>query len=140
MPSAFSYLRFSTPKQAEGDSIRRQTELTAAWCARNKVQLDTSLSLRDEGVSAYRGKHRDNPLWDSARGGAARDRRGRRGGGAPDRVAGERARRHGHREATERREGADTGPQEDPFFFSQLVDPRDLHPSHLAGDRGRVRP
>jgi DNA invertase Pin-like site-specific DNA recombinase len=61
MAIAYSYLRFSSPEQAKGDSIRRQTEATAAWCQRHKVQLDTSLSLRDEGVSAFRGKHRTNP-------------------------------------------------------------------------------
>ena len=60
MPLAYSYLRFSTVEQAKGDSIRRQTEATAAWCNRNKITLDTSISLRDEGVSAYRGKHREN--------------------------------------------------------------------------------
>jgi DNA invertase Pin-like site-specific DNA recombinase len=61
MSLAFSYLRFSSPQQAKGDSIRRQTEATADWCERHGVALDTSLSLRDEGVSAFRGKHRENP-------------------------------------------------------------------------------
>ncbi len=61
MPLAFSYLRFSSPEQAKGDSIRRQTEATAEWCQRNGAQLDTALSLRDEGVSAFRGKNRENP-------------------------------------------------------------------------------
>lgn len=61
MPLAFSYLRFSSPQQAAGDSVRRQTAAAIDWCRRNKIELDTSLSLRDEGVSAYRGKHRENP-------------------------------------------------------------------------------
>src|SRR5262245_34106923 len=61
MPFAYSYLRFSSPQQAAGDSIRRQTETTAEWCARHKVTLDKSLNLRDEGVSAFRGNHRPNP-------------------------------------------------------------------------------
>jgi hypothetical protein len=61
MPLAFSYLRFSSPEQAKGDSIRRQTEATAAWCQRNGAQLDGSLTLRDQGVSAHKGKHRENP-------------------------------------------------------------------------------
>src|SRR5262245_51402531 len=61
MPVAYSYLRFSSPEQARGDSVRRQTEATAAWCKRNGVTLDQSLSLRDEGVSAFKGKHRENP-------------------------------------------------------------------------------
>jgi DNA invertase Pin-like site-specific DNA recombinase len=61
MPTAYSYLRFSSPEQAKGDSVRRQTEATADWCRRNGAQLDGSLSLRDEGVSAFKGKHRENP-------------------------------------------------------------------------------
>lgn len=61
MPVAFSYLRFSSPQQAAGDSVRRQMAAAAEWCQRSSTDLDTSLSLRDEGVSAYRGKHRENP-------------------------------------------------------------------------------
>jgi hypothetical protein len=41
---AFSYVRFSTPEQAKGDSLRRQGEAAARWCQRNGVRLDTSLS------------------------------------------------------------------------------------------------
>jgi len=55
---AYSYIRFSHPSQSEGDSLRRQTEATAEWCERNKIRLDTSLTLRDLGVSAFRGRHR----------------------------------------------------------------------------------
>jgi DNA invertase Pin-like site-specific DNA recombinase len=58
---AYSYLRFSSAKQAEGDSTRRQNELRDAWLAKTGVTLDTSLTLRDEGVSAFTGKHRTNP-------------------------------------------------------------------------------
>jgi DNA invertase Pin-like site-specific DNA recombinase len=58
---AYSYLRYSSPSQADGDSIRRQTALTEAWCERNGVTLDKRLKLRDEGVSAFRGGHRENP-------------------------------------------------------------------------------
>jgi DNA invertase Pin-like site-specific DNA recombinase len=58
---AYSYVRFSTPEQRLGDSLRRQTEATAAWCQRNGVRLDTSLTLRDLGVSAFKGRHRQNP-------------------------------------------------------------------------------
>ncbi len=60
MTTAYSYLRFSSPQQSTGDSIRRQTEATARWCRENKVKLDTSISLRDDGVSAFKGKHREN--------------------------------------------------------------------------------
>ncbi|HVK15441.1 MAG TPA: recombinase family protein, partial [Fimbriiglobus sp.] len=60
-PVAYSYIRFSSPEQAKGDSIRRQEALRDEWCRRNGVQLDTSLRLRDEGVSAFRGHHRERP-------------------------------------------------------------------------------
>src|SRR5262245_28719381 len=55
---AYSYIRFSTPDQLKGDSLRRQIQATADWCERNGVTLDTSLTLRDLGVSAFRGAHR----------------------------------------------------------------------------------
>jgi DNA invertase Pin-like site-specific DNA recombinase len=59
---AFSYVRFSHPDQARGDSLRRQTELRDKWIARQSgVILDTSLTLEDKGVSAFAGEHRDNP-------------------------------------------------------------------------------
>jgi DNA invertase Pin-like site-specific DNA recombinase len=58
---AYSYVRFSSPKQAEGDSLRRQTDRAADWCARNGVRLDTATTLHDLGTSAYTGAHRKNP-------------------------------------------------------------------------------
>jgi DNA invertase Pin-like site-specific DNA recombinase len=57
VPAAFSDVRFSHPSQLEGDSPRRQTERTADYCSRNGLTLDTSLTLRDLGVSAFRGKN-----------------------------------------------------------------------------------
>ena len=54
---AFSYMRFSTSEQANGDSIRRQTEARDKWFdAHPDVKLDTSLNMVDAGRSAY---HRD---------------------------------------------------------------------------------
>jgi DNA invertase Pin-like site-specific DNA recombinase len=58
---AYSYIRFSHPDQAKGDSLRRQTELRDAWLARNRVALDTSLTLEDKGISGFTGEHRSNP-------------------------------------------------------------------------------
>lgn len=60
-PVAYSYIRFSTPEQRKGDSLRRQTEGATAWSAKNAVPLDTSLTLHDKGCSAYKGLHRENP-------------------------------------------------------------------------------
>jgi DNA invertase Pin-like site-specific DNA recombinase len=57
---AFSYIRFSAKEQERGDSLRRQTEMRDAWLARNPgVVLDGSLTLRDLGVSAFRGRNRE---------------------------------------------------------------------------------
>src|SRR3954452_6001777 len=60
-PVAYSYVRFSTAEQAKGDSLRRQAEAAADWCKRHGARLDTSLTLRDLGKSAYLGEHRKNP-------------------------------------------------------------------------------
>src|SRR3954464_8676467 len=61
MPLAFSYLRFSSPKQAAGDSVRRQTGLRDAWLNESGAVLDNTLTLRTAGVSAFKGQHRVNP-------------------------------------------------------------------------------
>ena len=58
---AYSYVRFSTPEQSRGDSLRRQTEAAAAWCDRNDARLDASTTLHDLGKSAYKGAHLKNP-------------------------------------------------------------------------------
>jgi DNA invertase Pin-like site-specific DNA recombinase len=57
---AYSYVRFSSDKQAEGDSLRRQTELAEAYCKRRGWRLDDTLTLRDLGVSAFRGDNAFN--------------------------------------------------------------------------------
>lgn len=57
MAKAFSYIRFSTPEQAKGDSLRRQLAAARAWCEQQGLELDDS--LRDLGVSAYKGANRD---------------------------------------------------------------------------------
>lgn len=52
---AISYRRFSSPKQARGDSQRRQNDLAEDYCQRNSLKLlDTYL---DAGLSAFRGEH-----------------------------------------------------------------------------------
>jgi DNA invertase Pin-like site-specific DNA recombinase len=58
---AYSYIRFSHPDQAKGDSLRRQIDAAAEWCERTKAHLDTSLTLHDLGRSAFTGEHRKNP-------------------------------------------------------------------------------
>ncbi|MBR8284666.1 recombinase family protein [Burkholderia vietnamiensis] len=54
---AYSYLRFSTPEQAQGDSFRRQTALAEAYAHQHGLELDTELRFADRGVSAFRGKN-----------------------------------------------------------------------------------
>lgn len=53
MPKAYSYQRFSTVEQQHGDSLRRQTDLAAAYCLQHGLELVESYS--DLGVSAFRG-------------------------------------------------------------------------------------
>jgi DNA invertase Pin-like site-specific DNA recombinase len=58
-PHAYSYIRFSTPEQSKGHSQERQTERAAAWARQNGYDLDTELTFRDLGVSAYAGRNAD---------------------------------------------------------------------------------
>lgn len=53
----YSYLRFSDPRQATGNSADRQLQYTQRWAAEKGLVLDESLSLRDEGLSAYHQRH-----------------------------------------------------------------------------------
>jgi DNA invertase Pin-like site-specific DNA recombinase len=53
---AFSYIRFSTRKQATGDSYRRQSELAETYCRRRGWMLSDK-TFEDLGVSAWRGKN-----------------------------------------------------------------------------------
>ncbi|MCQ4297466.1 recombinase family protein [Pseudomonas stutzeri] len=53
----YSYLRFSDPRQAAGSSADRQLQYAQRWAAERGFVLDESLSLRDEGLSAYHQQH-----------------------------------------------------------------------------------
>jgi DNA invertase Pin-like site-specific DNA recombinase len=55
MKTAFSYIRFSTPEQAKGDSFRRQSEKAEKWAEKHSYQIVKSWT--DLGVSGYRGKN-----------------------------------------------------------------------------------
>ncbi|MFY8194804.1 MAG: recombinase family protein, partial [Novosphingobium sp.] len=64
-PRVYSYTRFSTPEQAQGDSLRRQSEGARRWTERKTAErlqagqpplcLDETLRMHDLGVSAFRG-------------------------------------------------------------------------------------
>lgn len=57
-PKAYSYVRFSSPEQARGDSLRRQVELSEQYAIKHGLVLDDRLMLTDKGLSAYKGHHR----------------------------------------------------------------------------------
>lgn len=58
-PKAYSYVRFSTPEQEKGDSLRRQTAAAEAYAHRHGLELDDKLTFRDLGVSAYMGANEE---------------------------------------------------------------------------------
>jgi DNA invertase Pin-like site-specific DNA recombinase len=54
---AYSYVRWSSPQQALGHSLVRQTEKAAKYAVEHGLTLDTELNMTDAGVSAFRGKN-----------------------------------------------------------------------------------
>jgi len=58
MHRCYSYIRFSTPEQAQGDSLRRQTEMSEKYAQEHGLLLDKSLNLLDKGLSGYTGENR----------------------------------------------------------------------------------
>lgn len=57
MTIAYSYIRFSTAAQQEGDSLNRQIAASRDWCKQRGIELSDK-TYRDLGVSAYRDKKR----------------------------------------------------------------------------------
>lgn len=56
-PVVYSYTRFSDPKQSDGTSAKRQIEYAEKIAARVNLPLDETLTLKDEGLSAYHSQH-----------------------------------------------------------------------------------
>jgi hypothetical protein len=58
-PKAYSYARFSSARQAESNSLKRQLDIAREWYAREIAPLGLPLDdLKcDDGYSAYRGVH-----------------------------------------------------------------------------------
>jgi DNA invertase Pin-like site-specific DNA recombinase len=54
---AYPYLRYSDPKQEDGDSERRQGDWHEQVCREEGWQIDLSFPLVDKGKSAYHGEH-----------------------------------------------------------------------------------
>jgi hypothetical protein len=57
-PVAYSYIRFSSEPQAWGDSRRRQASMAERYAAKQGLALDSTLSFRDIGVSAFHSRNR----------------------------------------------------------------------------------
>ena len=58
--TAISYARWSSGQQAKGDSLRRQTEEAAKFCATHGLTLDKAIT--DDGVSAFKGANLEASL------------------------------------------------------------------------------
>jgi DNA invertase Pin-like site-specific DNA recombinase len=57
MKNVYSYIRFSSARQRGGSSVDRQLDYARRWAAENGMNLDESLTMRDEGLSAYHQRH-----------------------------------------------------------------------------------
>jgi DNA invertase Pin-like site-specific DNA recombinase len=58
MKKAYSYQRFSSIKQKEGDSTKRQTNAAEGFCRQHGLTLVDTFT--DEGVSGFKGKNFSN--------------------------------------------------------------------------------
>ena len=54
-PFVISYARYSSAGQREGTSLERQAEYAQRWADANGMELNKT--LRDQGVSAFKGRH-----------------------------------------------------------------------------------
>ena len=52
-PKAYSYIRFSTPEQEKGDSLRRQRVNAKKFCEKYNLVLEKKEFI-DRGVSGFR--------------------------------------------------------------------------------------
>ncbi|MCY1291035.1 hypothetical protein D9M70_402060 [compost metagenome] len=60
MPVAHSYVRFSSSKQLEGTSLKRQREMIAEWRTAHPQYELSNLTFEDLGLSGYKGDHLKN--------------------------------------------------------------------------------
>ncbi|CAJ1855943.1 hypothetical protein HLBENOHH_02484 [Aeromonas dhakensis] len=58
MRKAILYARFSSAAQADGDSLRRQTENAAKFCASHDLEL-SEITFQDLGISGWKNTKRD---------------------------------------------------------------------------------
>ena len=57
MTKCYSYIRFSSEKQSQGDSLRRQLEKSIEYAEKHNLIMDESLNMMDLGLSAFKGHH-----------------------------------------------------------------------------------
>ncbi|WP_198666258.1 recombinase family protein, partial [Enterobacter hormaechei] len=55
-PKLYSYVRFSSAKQREGNSLERQQDTALRIASRYDLELDTT-AFHDLGMSAFKGKN-----------------------------------------------------------------------------------
>lgn len=60
MPTAFSYIRFSSDQQKHGASLERQEDMVGRWLVDHPEYQRSELKFEDLGISGYKGKHLDN--------------------------------------------------------------------------------
>jgi DNA invertase Pin-like site-specific DNA recombinase len=60
VPTAFSYVRFSSDQQKHGASLDRQRDMVAAWLKANPEHALSDLRFEDLGVSGFKGDHLEN--------------------------------------------------------------------------------
>ncbi len=72
-PRVYSYIRFSTPEQAFGDSERRQLDEVERFAKTKGMMLDSSLRMADRGLSGFHGEHRRRGALPQLRAVAAND-------------------------------------------------------------------
>ena len=58
LPRAYSYIRFSSKPQEQGDSLRRQLSLARAWASRNPGYCLDESTYRDLGIPAFKGANK----------------------------------------------------------------------------------
>ncbi|TXR39078.1 recombinase family protein [Ectopseudomonas mendocina] len=60
MPTAYSYVRFSSGKQAGGSSLERQRAMVAHWLEKHPDYSLSLTSFEDLGRSGWKGEHLEN--------------------------------------------------------------------------------
>lgn len=60
MPTAYSYVRFSSAKQARGSSLERQQKMVAQWLESHPDYTLSLTSFEDLGRSGWKGEHLEN--------------------------------------------------------------------------------